>query len=1012
MFLPEFCIRRPVFASVLNWAVVLLGLVAASNMTVREYPNIDEPIVSVETYYRGANVNTIETDITKPLEDELAGIEGINYIQSTSRDESSQITIRFNLDRSIDGAASDVRDRVGRARARLPADVDEPIVSKTEADAEPIIWIALASDTLSSLEVTDLAETRVKTYLETLPGVADVLIAGERRYAMRIWLIASKLAAFNLTPLDVENAIRAQNLEVPGGRIEGADREFTVRTISSLQTPAEFQNIIVKKSGKDIVRLNEVARVVLGAADERVIARFNGQTAVGVGIIKQSTANPLSVSKAVRKAIPRIEKSLPKGMVFQIAYDSAIFVKESIKAVMHTLVEAIVLVVLVIFFFLRSFRATLIPLLTIPISLIGAISIMHGLGFSINTLTLLAMVLAIGLVVDDAIVVLENIYRYIEKGETPLQAAIKGSKEIAFAVIAMTLTLAAVFAPISFTPGRTGQLFIEFALTLAGAVIVSGFVALTLSPMMCSKLLKHESNPSRWSLRIEAYLNALTDRYRDYVKGTLARPRRTVLSFSAIVLFAAFIFLILPSELTPVEDKGVLVGVAIAPEGATIAYSDKYAKEAEKIFSDVPEVNSYFVAVGFPYVTQSLFFNILEPWSERDRKQQLIANLLFKPLITIPGVMAFPINPPSLGQSIISKPLSVVIQTNESYEALNDVVSQVVADLAKNPKILSIETDLKLNKPQISLNLNRDKIADLGLSVSAVGSTIETLVGGKKVTRFKRGSEQYDVYLQVEKEGRKELEDLNSIYVRGNTGQNVRLSNILQAKETVGAKELNHFNKLRAVTITANLAGGYSVGEALTTVREAVDHVTKIPVQLDYSGNTREFVESAGGIAQAFSLAIVFIFLVLAAQFESYVSPFVIMLSVPLAMAGALGLLWLTDSTLNVYSQIGLITLVGLITKHGIMIVEFANQLREKGMAIEEAVIEAATLRLRPILMTSAAMILGALPLAYSSGAGAETRQQLGYVIVGGMTLGSILTLMMLPVFYRLIVKGERNTTK
>jgi len=1009
MFLPEFCIRRPVFASVLNWAVVLLGLVAAANITVRQYPNIDEPVISVETHYRGANVSTIESDITSPLEDELAGIEGVNYIQSTSRDEYSQITVRFHLDRNVDGAASDVRDRVGRARAKLPEDADESIVAKSEADAEPIIWLALTTEHHTPLEVTDVADTRVKGFLETLPGVADIVIAGERRYAMRIWLSPAKLAAYNLTPLDVENALRAQNLEMPGGRIEGAMREYTVRTISSLETPLQFQNIIIKKTGQDIVRLKEVAKVELGAADERVIARFNGKSAVGIGIVKQSTANPLSVSKAVRQALPKIMKALPQGMELKVAYDSAIFVKESINAVIHTLIEAVVLVVLVIFFFLRSFRATLIPLITIPISLIGAVAIMYMLGYSINTLTLLAMVLAIGLVVDDAIVVLENIYRHIEEGEKPIPAAIKGSKEIAFAVIAMTLTLAAVFAPISFTPGRTGQLFVEFAMTLAGAVIVSGFAALTLSPMMCSKLLKHEHNTSRASIAIENFLNGVTASYKNYIKSSLTRPKRTVIGFLAVVAVAGGLFLILPSELTPVEDQGVLVGVAIAPEGSTIDYTDKYSKDVEKIFAAVPEVESYFSAVGFPYVTQSLFFNMLKPWDERDRKQQLITNTLFKPLISVPGVMAFPINPPSLGQSAISKPLEVVIQTNDTYEALNDVVKQVVDEISKNPNIVNIETDLKLNKPQIQIELNRDKIADLGLRVASVGGTIETLVGGKQVTRFKRGNEQYDVYLQVAKQGRTELDDLGNIYVRSSNNKTVRLSNVISAKETVGAKELNHFNKLRAVTITANLTGGYSLGTALEVVQNAVDKVSAIPVQMDYRGNTREYIESAGGIAQAFSLAVIFIFLVLAAQFESYVSPFVIMLTVPLAMAGALGLLWLTDSTLNVYSQIGLITLVGLITKHGIMIVEFANQLRDGGMSADEAIVESASLRLRPIMMTSAAMILGALPLAYAGGAGAETRQQLGYVIVGGMTLGSILTVTMLPVFYRLMVKHKKS---
>lgn len=1007
MKISEICIQRPVFSMVVNFIILLLGIVSYDRLSVREYPNIDVPVVTVETNYLGASAKIIESQVTKPLEDSLSGIEGIDFIKSISRSEQSQITVQFRLSRDADAAASDVRDRVARARGLLPEDVEEPIVAKVEADAQPIIWMTLNSDTHNALDVSEAADIIVQDRIQTLPGVANVRLFAERRYSMRIWLDRERLAGYNLTTQDVENALRAQNVEIPAGRIESLKREFTVVSQTDLNTPEQFGNIILRETeAGHLVRFKDVARIAYGPEEERSIARFNNKSAIALGVVKQSVANPLDISKAIRAEIPRIQKNLPAGMNLNVAFDSSVFIAQSIKNVFKTIFEAVLLVVITIFFFLRTMRATLIPLVTIPVSLIGTLFVMYILGFSINTLTLLALVIAIGLVVDDAIVVLENIHRHMEEGMDRIHASVKGMREIGFAVVAMTVTLAAVFLPVAFTPGRTGKLFIEFAMTLAAAVTISGITALTLSPMMCSRLIAIQQQVPRWSARIEGWIKALEAGYTRRLDQAVA-ARKLVLAFAAATFaLTIFLFTNLQSELSPSEDRGVIFAIGLAPEGSTIQYSDLYAKQLEKILQSIPEAKWNFVAVGFPLVTQTFSVLGLTPWDDRQRSSQEIIASISPQLFGIAGTLNFAINPASLGQSGRSQPVEFVVQTTESYEDLDGIVAQLLEKMRQNPQLMAPDSDLKLNKPELRVTMDRDKLASLGIEVDEVGRSLETMLGGRKVTRFKRGSEQYDVVVKIEDDKRRTPTDLTAIYVRARSGEMIPLSNIVTLTETVAPRELNHFNKLRAATITANLAPGVGLGQALDFMEQAAREISP-EIATDVSGQSREFRESSASMGLLFSLAIAFIFLVLAAQFESFRDPFIILLTVPLAMAGALLAMTLTGGTLNVYSQIGLVALMGLISKHGIMIVEFANQLQDKGSTKLEAILTSCTIRMRPILMTTAATVLGALPLAIAQGAGAESRQAIGWVIVGGMTIGTLFTLFIVPSFYLLISRRQ-----
>jgi multidrug efflux pump len=945
------------------------------------------------------------------LEGSPAGISGIDVLESTSRSETSRITIRFGSDVDPDVAANDVRDRVSRVRRRLPVEVLEPTIAKVEADAQAIMNIVFTSQRMSPLEITDFVDRFVIDRLKNLPGVADVTIYGERRYAMRIWIDRERLAAFNLTVQDIENALRTQNVELPSGRIESRDREFSVLARTGLVTPEQFRNIVIKIAGDHQVKLGEVARVELGAADERRGSFYNGQSAITVGIVKQAVANPLDVSNATRRILPEINQSLPEGLSASIGNDSAVFIDRSIKAVYHTIAEAILLVVLVIVFFLRSMRASLVPIVTIPISLIATCTLLFAFGFSINTLTLLAMVLAIGLVVDDAIVVLENIYRRIEQGMEPVKAAIEGTMEIGFAVIAMTLTLAAVYAPIAFAPGRTGRLFLEFALTLAGAVIVSGFVALTLTPMMCSKLLRHEvKSHGRIFTAIERGLAAFELGYRRLLVASLRHRSIIIVVTCVVAALSAVFFSLLRSELAPVEDRGLVQVRGTGPEGATLAYTGRYSRQASEIMAQVPEIESTLVINGTPEVSRFLAIGRLKDWDDRSRSQQQINAEINPRLRRIAGVQASASNSGSFGQRGSSRPVEFVIQTSGTYEQLQEYVELMLEPIRAYPGLESVETDLQLNMPEFRIEMDRAKVADLGVDVTVVGRTLETLLGGRQVTRFEQNGEQYDVFVQLAAEDRASPATLSTIFLRSPNGDMIQLSNLVKVNEAVAPKELKRFNQLRAVTISANLAPGYALGDGLAFLENTAREVLPETALTDVAGQSREYRAAGQSLAVVFLLALGFIYLVLAAQFESFRDPLIILLTVPLSMTGALGALWLAGGTLNVFSQIGLVTLVGLITKHGILIVEFANQQQEQGRDRVEAVIEAASLRLRPILMTTGAMVLGALPLALASGAGAESRQQIGWVIVGGMTFGTLLTLGVIPTVYSLL--GQRHAAR
>ncbi|QQR69419.1 MAG: efflux RND transporter permease subunit [Alphaproteobacteria bacterium] len=1016
MSLPELCIKRPVLATVMNLVLIVLGLIAYQRLSLREYPNTDATVITVETTYRGAAPEIMESQIGKVLEDSLAGVEGLDIMTSVSRQERSQITLTFRLGRDSDAAAADVRDRVSRVRGQLPTQIDEPIIAKTEADAQPIIYLSFSSNRHTPLEITDFADRVVADRLKALPGVAQVRIFGERRQAMRIWLDRDRLQAFHLTPSDVEAALRRQNLDVPAGRLEGPDRELTLSGSTRLSTPQEFADIVLRAEKGYLVRLADVARIEVAAADDRTHVRYNGRPAVALGVVKQSIGNPIEVAKALYGVFPSLRSQLPEGMEVGIAYDSSVFIERSIESVWHTIIEAVIFVVLVIFLFLRSLRATLIPIITIPICLTAGFAIMSLLGFSINTLTLLSLVMAVGLVVDDAIVMLENIQRHIEEGETPFQAAFKGSREIVMAIVAMSITLAAVYAPVAFAGGKTGRLFTEFALTLAGMVLVSGVVALTLSPMMCARLLRRhphldaghdtQGKPPGILARTDNYLGGLLDNltasYRRSLADVLDRRRWVVLGLLLVLVLGGVMVKILPQELAPAEDRSLFMGIAIAPEGASLDFLDGYTRQMEAMYDKIPEQIRYFMVVGFPVVNQAISFIGLQPWEDRKRPVQAIIGQMFGQFMSMPGVLAFPINPPPLGSGPGQQPVQFVVQTGASWTELNGMMGQLMAKAGESKLFSNMDTDLKLTKPELRFTINRDKAALMGLDVATIGDALETLFGGRKVTRYSANAQEYDVILQVGADGRREPQDLSSIFVRAPGGSMVQLASLVTSEERAAPKELNHFNKLRAATLTAGLAEGVSLGQALDFLDKTARQVIGTDkASFDLAGISRDFREASGTLAFTFGLALIFIFLVLAAQYESWLDPFIIMLSVPLAIVGALFVLWLVGGTMNVYSQIGLVTLIGLIAKHGILIVEFANQRRlTLGESAHDAVREAAAIRLRPILMTTAATILGAMPLALASGAGAEGRQQIGWTVVGGMGFGTMLTLFVVPVAY------------
>jgi multidrug efflux pump len=1015
MKISDLSIRRPVFASVMSLAIVLFGVISFMRLPVREYPDIDPPVVSVVTLYRGASASVVETEITDILEEQFATLTGVKTITSSSREEGSVITIEFELSRDVEEAANDVRDRVSRSRGVLPREIDDPIVTKVDVNAQPIVWLALASDTFNTLELTDVADRVLKERIQRLPGVGSVFIGGERRYAMRVWLDPVRMAARNLTPQDIERAIGRENAEIPSGRVEGQEREFAVRTRGNLTTPEEFGAIVVAQSEGGMVRLSDVANVEVGAENERTLARYNGSPAVGLGIVKQSKASTVDVARAVRESLTDLKGAIPPGMELKVAYDSSEHIQDSIRQVGETLLIAMCLVILVVIAFMKSLRATFIPTLAIPVSIIGTFVVIYFLGFTINILTLLALVLAIGLVVDDAIVMLENIFRHMEMGKSRLRAAYDGSKEIAFAVLATTITLVAVFVPVAFLTGSVGRLFREFGFSVAIAVAISGFVALTLTPMFSSRILKpiHGTGTGWASRSFDAFFDWMNRTYENTLRFALRHRLGIIITAVVLLIISAGVFKFMPSELVPTEDRGIGFGIVIAPEGSTLAYTDRNMRKVEDILLKLPERKGLFSATGLGFqgpgrVTDGFLFLNLGRRDERERSQQDVVQSLFPRLFAIPGALAFVINPPSLG-SFSSSPIQYVLEA-ESYDQLSQGVGIMMASAQKLGYLYNMNTDLKLDKPELDIVVDRDRAAEMGVSLTDVGSTLEALLGGRVVSNFKRGTKQYDVIIQVHAADRATPSVIEGVYVRGRSGL-VQLANVVKISETAGPKELNHYNRRRAATVTANLFPFVSLGKALNDLDNIAKTSLPPSIKREYAGQSLEYKESSSGLYYFFLLALVFIYLVLAAQFESFVHPFTILLSVPLAVFGALVALFLFGQSLNIYSQIGLIMLIGLVTKNAILIVEFSNQLRARGRDAVTAVVEASVIRLRPIMMTSFATIFGILPIAIGFGAGGEARRPLGIAVVGGLLFSTFLTLIVVPVVYTLLARFTHVTT-
>ena len=1021
LFLSDISIKRPVFAAVVSLILVIFGLSSMKDLAIREYPDIDAPIVSVITLYKGAPATIIESQVTQIIEESVSGIEGVKQITSKSREERSEVTIEFVVSRDVDAAASDVRDKISGSVGNLPLDAESPIVLKTEADASPFIWIGMKSKEWNAIQLSDYADRYLVDTFSVVPGVAKVLIGGERRPAMRIWLNRSSMAAYGVTVNDIEDALLKQNLELPSGRVESDRREFAVRTDSGLVTEKQFEDIVITQKANYLVRLSDVAEVNLGTEEERYEVRANEEPAIGLGVIKQSKANELEIANGIRAKLSELQSSLPEQVELFIAYDRSRFVDASIKEVFKALAIAMCLVIAVIFLFLRSFWATLIPAVAIPVSLISSFIILDMFGFSINVLTLLAYVLAVGLVVDDAIIVLENIHRRIENNEPVLLASIRGSRQIGFAVIATTLSLIAVFVPLSMMGGNTGRLFSEFGISMAGAVLFSSFVALTLTPMMCSKILKQKKSDNLFYRNSEKGFLKLNKGYEWLLDKTLSFPIIIVAIGIAFSAASYSLYKEVPKEFAPTEDRGVFLVVLMAPEGATLNYTRDYLLEVEGQLASIgpkgtKEIDTLFgvLAPGLSRpspVNFAIAFVVLKPWEERERSQQSIVKEFFPKLLGIPGANVFAINPPSLNQPGRKAPVQFVLG-GPSYDTLKDW-SKIIIDKTKeeNPKLLSIDGDYKETKPELKVNIDRNRAAAMEVSIADIGRTLETMLGSRFVTTLNDRGIQYNVVLQARGKDRETPNDLENIYVRNANNDLIPLNNLITTKETAAPKELNRFDRMRSVTISASLAPGYSLGEALDYLDNLA--LTSLPpeARISYAGQSREFRDSSSSLMITFGLALLIVFLVLAAQFESFVHPIIIMLSVPLAITGALATLYFTGITLNVYSQIGLVMLIGLVAKNAILIVEFANQLREEGKSIRDAVKESAAARLRPILMTTIATVFGAMPLALATGAGAESRSSIGWVIVGGVTFSTVLSLFVVPTLYSLLARFTKPSS-
>jgi len=1020
MILSDISVKRPVLAIVMSLLIIIFGIISFDRLPLREYPDIDAPIVSVRTSYVGASANIVETRVTQVIEDSVSGIEGIKSISSQSSDGSSNISIEFEITRDIDSAANDVRDRVNRVISRLPDQVDAPQITKQDADASPIMWLSLQSDVMGPLELTDYVDRYLTDRFSVIDGVADIRIGGERRYAMRVWLNRTAMAARNITVQDIESALERENVELPAGRIESLDREFSVRVERTYNKPADFENLVVQR-GEDgyLTRLSDIAQVEVGALNERSEMRANAQNNVGLGITKQSNANTLAVSRAVLAEVEKVKENLPPSLRLSVIFDQSLFIEAAIHEVYLTIGLTILLVIIVIWAFLGDWRATIIPAVTIPVSLIGSFIVLYMLGFSINLVTILALILAIGLVVDDAIVVLENVYKRIEEGKPPLASSYLGTRQVGFAVLATTMVLVMVFLPITFMPGDIGRLFTEFAWAMAASVLFSCFAALTLTPVMCAKMLKAREHGKRPGI-VSRSVNGLIDRaippYKDAVMFCIRTPL-LVAAMMAILIGAGYYFITnIPSEFAPREDRGVFYTRMVAPEGSSMEYSKRNMREIEERLMklvDSGEATSVIALVpgfgGSNAVNGGTAITRLSNWGERRHAKEIVAEVT-KDLSSIPGINAIATMPASLGAGGGSATPVQFVLGGSNYADLVHWRDLMMEEIRSNPNLTNVDYDYKETQPQMRIDIDTTRAADLGVSTQQIGSTLETLFGSKEVTTYIDRGQEYDLVLQARDADRLKPTDLTNVYVRSErTNELIPLSNLITLRETADTGSLNRYNRLRAITISANVAPGYTLGEALNYLEDTARRILPAEAQIDYKGESKKLKDTGSAVYATFLLALIAVFLILAAQFESFIHPLVIMTAVPFALIGALWGLYMTDATLNVYTQIGIIMLVGLSAKNGILIVEFANQLRDQGVEFYEALLQACEQRIRPILMTSIATAAGAIPLIFAHGAGAESRFPIGIVIFAGVLVATFLTLFIVPTFYALLARGTNS---
>lgn len=1012
--LSSISIQRPVLASVLSIVIILFGIIGMQSLGIREYPSVENPIVTVSTSYTGANAEIIESQITEPLEEAINGIAGIRSVTSISREGRSTVTVEFNLEIALEAAANDVREKVSQAQRQLPTDADPPIVTKANADSQPIVFLNIRSEKRNLLELTEIAENVFKERFQTINGVSEVRIWGERKYAMRLWIDPDKMSAYGLVPLDVRDALARENVELPSGSVEGANTELTVRTMGRITTAEEFNNLIIKEDAGKVVRFRDIGYAELGPENLRTVLKRDNVPMVGNAIIPQPGSNYIEIADEVYRRLEQIKKNLPEDIDVKVGFDVTTFIRASIFEVEETIYIAFLLVVLIIFLFLRDWRSTIIPVLAIPISLIGAFFVMYLAGFSINVLTLLGIVLAIGLVVDDAIVVLENIYAKIEEGMPPLQAALKGSREIFFAVVATTVVLAAVFLPVIFLQGLTGRLFREFGIVITGAVLISAFVALTLTPMLSSRLLRKHEQQSWFYRKTEPFFVALNEGYRRSLNAFL---RWRWLAIVIMVISGWMIFSLggsLPSELSPIEDRGRLRGSATAAEGATFEYMETYMNEAaDVLIKGIPEREGIITITspgfgGGSSVNTGIFVIILKDASERERGQAEILESLMPQMKSLTGARTFVTQEPSIGNRRGGLPVQFVLQA-PNFEKLKEVLPKFIEEAQKDPTFNIVDVDLKFNKPELRIEIDRQKAKDLGVSVLDVAQVLQLGLSGQRFGYFLMNGRQYQVIGQIEREKRNEPVNVSSLYVRNSRGELIQLDNIVKLQEQTTPPSIYRYNRFVSATVQAGLAKGQTISDGIAAMEAIGDRVLDDSFQTALAGESKDFQESSSSLLFAFALALVLIYLVLAAQFESFKDPLIIMFTVPLALAGALGSLYLTDQTLNIFSQIGIIMLIGLVAKNGILIVEFANQRKEQGFERLDAIKDAAVSRFRPILMTSLSTILGVLPIALALGAGSESRVSMGIAVVGGMVFSTLLTLYVIPAIYSYMSSKKAN---